>query len=102
MEQSGQEKKNESALLKLIKARKKKEENRPKEKTPREKRNNIKKWCSFYRRNINLYASRHLKIKLHPFQHIMMYLMGTSQVFFAICSRGISKNYYILKRELVG
>lgn len=47
MEQSGQEKKNESALLKLIKARKKKEENRPKEKTPREKRDNVKNGVHF-------------------------------------------------------
>lgn len=93
MEQSGQEKKNESALLKLIKARKKKEENRPKERTSREKRDNVKKWCSFYRRNINLYMSRHLKIRLHPFQHIMLYLMGVSQTFFAMCSRGASKSF---------
>ena len=57
------------------------------------KKENIKKWCSFYRRNINLYASRHLQIKLHPFQHIILYLMGVSQVFFAICSRGLSKTF---------
>ena len=56
---------------------------------------NVKKWCSFYRRNINLYASRHLMIKLHPFQHIMLYLMGISQVFFAVCSRGLSKTFIV-------
>lgn len=59
------------------------------------KKNNIKKWCSLYRRNINLYASRHLMIRLHPFQHIMLYLMGASQVFFAICSRGLSKTFIV-------
>lgn len=59
------------------------------------KKENVKKWCSFYRRNINLYASRHLKIKLHPFQHIMLYLMGVSQVFFAVCSRGLSKTFIV-------
>lgn len=59
------------------------------------KKENIKKWCSFYRRNINLYASRHLMIRLHPFQHIMLYLMGVSQVFFAICSRGLSKTFIV-------
>lgn len=57
------------------------------------KKENIKKYCSFYRRNINLYASRHLMIRLHPFQHIMLYLMGISQIFFAICSRGLSKTF---------
>lgn len=60
-----------------------------------DKRLNVKKWCSFYRRNINLYANRHLQIKLHPFQHIMLYLMGVSQVFFAICSRGLSKSFIV-------
>lgn len=61
--------------------------------TPEQKKENIKKWCSLYRRNINLYASRHLMIKLKPFQHIMLYLMGVSEVFFAICSRGLSKTF---------
>ena len=60
-----------------------------------DKKENIKRWCSFYRRNINLYACRHLKIKLHPFQHIMLYLMNVSQVFFAVCSRGLSKTFIV-------
>ena len=85
----------ETGLFKLIKERVKKEKNRPKELDPQVKRNNVKKWCTFYRRNINLYASRHLKVRLHPFQHIMMYLMGVSQVFFAICSRGLSKTFIV-------
>lgn len=83
----------ETGLFKLIKERVRKEKNRPKELDPQIKRNNVKKWCTFYRRNINLYASRHLQIRLHPFQHIMLYLMGVSQVFFAICSRGLSKTF---------
>lgn len=63
--------------------------------TVEQKKENVKKHCSFYRRNINLYASRHLKVRLHPFQHIMLYLMGVSQVFFAICSRGLSKTFIV-------
>jgi len=81
----------ENKLLELIKERKKKEKTRPKELDPIKKKENVKRWTSLYRRNINLYASRHLKIRIHPFQHIMLYLMGISQVFFAICSRGLSK-----------
>ena len=34
-----------------------------------------------------------LGIKLRPFQMIMIYLMGISNVFFAICSRGLSKSF---------
>ena len=85
--------KNDSTLLRLIKERKKKEVNKPKSISQEDARENIKKWTSFYRRNINLYASRHLMIRIHPFQHIMLYLMGTSQMFFAMCSRGLAKTF---------
>lgn len=83
----------QSSFIKLIRERRKREDNRPKGLSPEKKKENVKKWTTFYRRNINLYASRHLQIRLHPFQHIMLYLMGTSQVFFAICSRGLSKTF---------
>ena len=84
---------NENVILKLIAERRKKEKERPKGLDLETKKQNIKRWTTFYRRNINLYASRHLMIRLHPFQHIMLYLMGVSQVFFAICSRGLSKSF---------
>lgn len=36
-----------------------------------------------------------LGIKLRPFQMVMIYLMGVSNVFFAICSRGLSKTFIV-------
>lgn len=36
-----------------------------------------------------------LGIKLRPFQMLMIYLMGISDVFFAICSRGLSKTFIV-------
>ena len=84
---------NKNGILKLIYERKKREKERPKGIDKETKKQNIKKWTSFYRRNINLYASRHLMIRIHPFQHIMLYLMGVSQVFFAVCSRGLAKTF---------
>lgn len=36
-----------------------------------------------------------LGIKLRPFQMVMIYLMGISNVFFAICSRGLSKTFIV-------
>lgn len=60
-----------------------------------EKKENIIKWATFYRRNMNIYAERRLGIRLHPFQHIMIYLMSISQTFFAICTRGISKTFIV-------
>ena len=68
-----------------------KEDERPKELTDEQKEENTIHWITFYRRNMNTYAERYLGIKLHPFQHMMLYLMSVSQVFFAICSRGLSK-----------
>lgn len=92
---------NSSILSKLIKERKEKESKRPKELSPEKKKENIKKWTTFYRRNWNLYAAHRLKIKLHPFQHIMLYLIGVSQVFFAICSRGLSKSFIVALAAII-
>jgi hypothetical protein len=78
-------------LVDLLQQRHKKEEERPKQTTDAQKEQLLINWTSFYRRNVNLYASQRLGIKLYPFQHIMLYLMGTSQQFMAICSRGLSK-----------
>lgn len=77
-------------LVDLLKQRHKKEEERPKQTTDAQKEQNLINWTSFYRRNVNLYASQRLQVNIHPFQHIMLYLMGVSQIFMAICSRGLS------------
>ncbi len=81
----------DSNLTKLIKERKRKESNRPKTISPQEKEENLIHWTTFYRRNINIYIHRRLGINLHPFQHVMIYLMSISKTFFAICSRGLAK-----------
>ena len=69
---------NESDLVKLIRQRKQKEDERPKELTDEQKEENTIHWITFYRRNMNTYAERYLGIKLHPFQHMMLYLMSVS------------------------
>lgn len=58
-----------------------------------EKRQNAIEWITFYRRNWHIFVDRVLEIKLRPFQQIKIYLMGISDVFFAICSRGLSKTF---------
>ena len=50
-------------------------------------------WLTLFRRNWHIYVDMVLGIKLRPFQMIMIYLMGISNVFFAICSRGLSKSF---------
>lgn len=82
-----------SAYYKLIVKLRKREKERPKKIDEATKRKRTKQWCTFYRRNLNIYISERLRVKLRPFQHIMVYLMGISQTFWAICSRGLSKTF---------
>lgn len=58
-----------------------------------EKEENLIHWITFFRRNWHIYVEFILGIKLRPFQQIMIYLMGISEIFFAICSRGLSKSF---------
>lgn len=83
----------DSAYYKLIQNASKRENGRQKKVDEATKRKRTKEWCTFYRRNLNIYVEERLRIKLRPFQHIMLYLMGISQTFWAICSRGLSKTF---------
>lgn len=80
-----------SMLLDLIKKRKSKDDERVKIVDPQTKKERLKKWTTFYRRNINIYIHKRLGINIYPFQHVMIYLMSISETFFAICSRGLAK-----------
>lgn len=62
-------------------------------KTNKEKEDNVIEWTTLFRRNWHIYAEFILGIKLRPFQKIMIYLMGVSEIFFGICSRGLSKSF---------
>lgn len=68
---------------------------KPKVLTSEQKKTQIKKWTTFYRRNIEIYIEDRLQISLKPFQRIMLHLMHVSNVFFAICSRGLSKTFTV-------
>lgn len=59
------------------------------------KEENAIEWITLFRRNWHIYAEMVLQIKLKPFQKVMIYLMGISDVFFAICSRGLSKTFMV-------
>lgn len=64
-------------------------------KKSRDKEDNIIEWITLFRRNWHIYVDMVLGIKLRFFQMIMIYLMGISDVFFAICSRGLSKSFIV-------
>ena len=56
---------------------------------------NVKKWISRYRRNWDIYVEEVYQIKLYPIQKIMLHLMGVSDIFFAICTRGAAKSVLV-------
>lgn len=55
----------------------------------------VKLWVTFYRRNLHRFAEHYGNIKLYPFQKIWLYLMGISDIFVVVASRGISKSWII-------
>lgn len=65
------------------------------------KEDNIIDWLTLYRRNWHIFVDMVLQIKLKPFQMLMIYLMGVSDVFFAICSRGLSKSFIVSLAAIV-
>ena len=83
----------ESEYYQLISKANRREKKRPKKLDEATKRKRTKQWCTFYRRNLNIYISERLRVKLRPFQHIQSYLMGVSDSFWNICSRGTSKSF---------
>ena len=65
------------------------------------KEENIIEWITLFRRNWHIFVDMVLQIKLKPFQMLMIYLMGVSDVFFAICSRGLSKSFIVSLAAIV-
>lgn len=64
-------------------------------KTPKQKRQNQIDWITLFRRNWHIYVDMVLGIKLRPIQQIMIYLMGISNIWFAICCRGFGKTFIV-------
>lgn len=65
------------------------------------KEENAIEWITLFRRNWHVFVDMVLQIKLKPFQMLMIYLMGISDVFFAICSRGLSKSFIVSLAAIV-
>lgn len=53
----------------------------------------IKKNVTRYRRNWDIFVEEVFRIKLYPIQKIMIHMMGVSQEFMAIATRGSSKSF---------
>lgn len=72
---------------------KKKRNKRKRRLTIDERRTQVRDWCTFYRRNWDVYATERLGINLKLFQSIVIYLIGVSDIFYLMCSRGMSKTF---------
>ena len=50
---------------------------------------------TYYRRNIHRFAQEFLKLKLYPYQAILLYMMSRSDMVVAIASRAAAKSYLV-------
>ena len=60
-----------------------------------ERKERLIEWITFYRRNVHRFVEHYLGIKLYPYQIMWIYLMGISDSFVAICSRGTAKTWLV-------
>ena len=72
---------------------KKKRIKRKRRLTKDERKRQVRDWCTFYRRNWDIYAVERLKINLKMFQRLVIHLIGVSDIFYLMCSRGLSKTF---------
>lgn len=56
---------------------------------------NVKKWVSYYRRNWDLFVEEVLGIKLYPVQKMKIHMMGVSDSYFDISTRGAAKSFLV-------
>lgn len=50
-------------------------------------------WVTFYRRNLEMFVQHYLKIKLFPYQKILLHLMGVNDKFVWISARANAKSF---------
>ena len=55
----------------------------------------FKKWITFFKLNLDIFATFYLQLDLFLYQKIMLHLMGLSNLAVIIASRGISKSFMI-------
>lgn len=79
----------------LIRQKRDTEKSITKQITDEQRKEQVKKWTTFYRRNWDIYAEERLRIRLRPFQRVMLYMIGISNVWFGVCSRGTSKTFIV-------
>ena len=54
---------------------------------------NVKKWTTYYRRNWEIYARDVFGLTLYPIQAMKIHMMGISDTYFDISTRGTAKSF---------
>lgn len=62
--------------------------------TPKQK-SNVKKWATRYRRNWDLFVDEVLGITLYPIQKMKIHMMGVSDTYYDISTRGSAKSFLV-------
>lgn len=60
-----------------------------------ERKDNIIKWVSFFRRNPHRFVTDYFGIHLHPFQVLMIWMLQRSNLAYIVASRAASKTWII-------
>lgn len=55
--------------------------------------NNVIEWCTFYRRNLDIFNEDYLGVKVNATQKIMINTMSDNDISDIICSRGGAKSF---------
>lgn len=61
--------------------------------TIEQKKENIKKWITFFRRNLHRFVTDYFGIKLYPHQNLEIYAAGTRTIYVEVASRGTAKTW---------
>ena len=61
--------------------------------TANEKKENVKKWITFFRRNIHRLITDYFGIKLYPHQNLEFYCMAKHSNYVEVASRGTAKSW---------
>lgn len=62
---------------------------------------NVKKWITRWRRNWDLFAEEYLQMKLYPLQKFSLHMIGISQEYNEIATRGSAKSFRIALAAIV-
>ena len=60
-----------------------------------ERKNRLKDWITFYRRNVHIFVKHYFGINLYLYQIIWIYMMGISDSFVAIAARAAGKTWLL-------